>query len=334
MAETLDGILDLSHRLSSEFLWTGKIESILWNGAFGSIVKLSDEIANQIEPTFLPKVVKVMIKLGHNKENPKMGTNLDDFKSEVSALKILSNRDTQEPRILNKDYDFSPMYCGWAEDSDHYFIVMEFIPGETLCNYITSSDPLTLSIKEFNRLSCGEGTTKLSDCIKDRFSLDQICYNLGIRMLSIVKTIYSLGIVHRDIKPENIIVQEKPDSSIRVIFLDWGASCSKAFEGMRKCNVKIGTYFYMSPELVRDNLSFPLASDYWSVGASLYFCITGEVIFSSEGFNLAAKSEYLQTIINYSDTDMSISDFPLTSQILNATLVRDQISRRSQVSRK
>ena len=76
-------------------------------------------------------------------------------------------------------------------------------------------------------------------------------------------------IVHRDLKPENLLFDsDKPDSAIKVI--DFGAS--KKFDD-RKMKKKLGTPFYIAPEVI--DLNYDAKCDVWSCGVILYILLCG-----------------------------------------------------------
>jgi serine/threonine protein kinase len=83
-------------------------------------------------------------------------------------------------------------------------------------------------------------------------------------------SIHGVGLVHRDLKPSNVLVA--PDGP-RVI--DFGVA--RAAERMELTTARgaVGTPEYMAPEQARDNRHASLASDVYSLGATLVFAATG-----------------------------------------------------------
>lgn len=84
------------------------------------------------------------------------------------------------------------------------------------------------------------------------------------------------GLLHRDIKPDNIMVL--PDGTVKVIDL----GLAKAEEGspdLTRAGSGLGTPNFMSPEQFRNAKSVDARSDIYSLAATLYQAVTGEIPF-------------------------------------------------------
>ena len=76
--------------------------------------------------------------------------------------------------------------------------------------------------------------------------------------------------MHRDLKPENIIFQNKEkNSNLKII--DFG-TCRK-FDPLKKMNKKLGTPYYIAPEVLSEN--YDEKCDVWSCGVILYILLCG-----------------------------------------------------------
>ena len=143
------------------------------------------------------------------------------------------------------------------------YLVGEFLEGEELAEYVKKRGPLD------PRLAGKVGR--------------QVCHALSAA--------HQRGIVHRDMKPENIFVLapsiaavERGESRIlNVKVLDFGIS--KAGPGdeshLTRTGVIMGTPSYMAPEQARGR-AVDHRADVYSVGACLYFMVTGRRPFDSE----------------------------------------------------
>ena len=99
-------------------------------------------------------------------------------------------------------------------------------------------------------------------------------------------------IIHRDIKPENILLEDKSSyASIKLI--DFGS----AVQGTIENSEKIGTIFYMAPEVLQG--SYNDLCDMWSVGVVLYLLLSGIPPFIGNESDVAEKIEKLD--ISYTD---------------------------------
>lgn len=86
-------------------------------------------------------------------------------------------------------------------------------------------------------------------------------------------------ILHRDIKPANIMLDKKGSAKL----MDMGISKSISEDhNLTMTGMIVGTPYYMSPEqaLSKPNLDF--RADLYSLGATLYHMVTGEVPYDAE----------------------------------------------------
>lgn len=136
-----------------------------------------------------------------------------------------------------------------GEDQDMHYIVMEYIKGKTLKQYI----------QEFSPLSPARSV--------------QIMKQLA----SAIAHAHENQIIHRDIKPQNILV----DGEGNVKITDFGIATSLSATSYTKTNSVIGTVHYLSPEQARGGTATN-KSDIYALGIVLYELLTGELPFSGE----------------------------------------------------
>ncbi|MFY0741789.1 Stk1 family PASTA domain-containing Ser/Thr kinase [Solibacillus silvestris] len=136
-----------------------------------------------------------------------------------------------------------------GEDGDMHYIVMEYIKGKTLKQYI----------QEFSPLSAARSV------------------HIMKQLLSAIAHAHENGIIHRDIKPQNILMDEEGNVKIT----DFGIATSLGATSFTQTNSVIGTVHYLSPEQARGGIA-TMKSDIYALGIVFYELLTGELPFSGE----------------------------------------------------
>ena len=145
-----------------------------------------------------------------------------------------------------------------GQEGDVYFMVMEYIPGESLYNAVKGERGGPLRVPDTARFFA--------------------------KVLDGLDAAHAAGVVHRDIKPSNIMIT--PDGDARV--LDLGLARGSGEEApLTRQNVVVGTLDYASPEQLTDAASADRRSDLYSIGCTLYFTLAGRAPF--EGGDIVNK---------------------------------------------
>jgi serine/threonine protein kinase len=146
----------------------------------------------------------------------------------------------REPRLLASLNHPNIVTILTAEKQDNvFFIVMEFVPGETLESIITR-----------------EGALELGR------ALDYTC-----QVCNAVDHAHRHGVLHRDLRPSNVLVAER--GMVKVA--DFGTS--RFLEIAAHGTTVIGSPPYMAPEQFQGRAVF--ASDIYSLGVTMYQMLTG-----------------------------------------------------------
>jgi calcium-dependent protein kinase len=102
------------------------------------------------------------------------------------------------------------------------------------------------------------------------------------QMMSAICYCHSQNICHRDLKPENLLfLNNKSDSPLKVI--DFGLSKIFTSKTENKMTTKVGTAYYVSPEVLQGN--YDEKCDIWSSGVILYILLCGDPPFNGGNDN-------------------------------------------------
>lgn len=94
--------------------------------------------------------------------------------------------------------------------------------------------------------------------------------------------IHQLNVIHKDINPSNILFNNATNS-IKIIDFGISTQLSSEFAQFNSISSLEGTITFLSPEQTgRMNRSIDYRTDYYSLGATLYFLLTGHPPFYSE----------------------------------------------------
>ena len=144
--------------------------------------------------------------------------------------------------LAQLNYPGIPKVWDYFEEDEMLFLVEEWIDGETL-------------------------EEKCKDKLVNPMEIIRIFIQLS-EILSYIHTRTPM-IIHRDIKPQNIIITDNE----RCYLIDFGISRTYKKGGTRD-TINLGTEGYASPELYQGQTDN--RSDIYSLGASLWFALTGK----------------------------------------------------------
>ncbi|MCP4135248.1 MAG: serine/threonine-protein kinase PknK [bacterium] len=126
------------------------------------------------------------------------------------------------------------------------------------------------------------GGWSLGDILKSKKLTPDKFLSLAIRISEIIGTIHKRNIIHKDMNPSNIIWNVEKDI-VRIIDFGLATELPREITSVKNPNVLEGTLGFISPEQTgRMNRSLDYRTDFYSLGITFYWMITGRLPFESK----------------------------------------------------
>jgi serine/threonine-protein kinase len=129
-----------------------------------------------------------------------------------------------------------------------------------------------------------EGRTVYDDIVKKGNYSEQDATRIAIETARALDHAHKQGFIHRDVKPKNIMIAESGRTKLADMGLARAVSDREAAEA--EAGKAYGTPYYISPEQIRGEIDVDARTDIYSLGATMYHMVTGQVPF--EGQNPSA----------------------------------------------
>jgi formylglycine-generating enzyme required for sulfatase activity len=97
-------------------------------------------------------------------------------------------------------------------------------------------------------------------------------------VLEAMEAAHAVGIIHRDLKPQNILLRLDEHGAVPKI-VDFGIAKILELTTYTMSGALLGTCRYMSPEQVKAPQNVDRRADIYSIGVTLYRCVTGRCPF-------------------------------------------------------
>lgn len=169
-----------------------------------------------------------------------------DFNNDEEFIKRF-NREAQSATSLAHPNIVSIYDVG--EEDSIYYIVMEYVDGFTLKQYIQKYYPIPVD--------------EALDIMR--------------QITAAISHAHHNGIIHRDIKPQNILI----DKEGTVKITDFGIALALSATNITQTNAVLGSVHYLSPEQARGGMANK-KSDIYSLGIVMFELLTGRLPFSGE----------------------------------------------------
>ncbi|HKB05637.1 MAG TPA: protein kinase [Gemmataceae bacterium] len=140
------------------------------------------------------------------------------------------------------------------------YLVMEYVPGQDLEEVVRNHGPM----------------------------LPHRACAIAYQMACALGETHKYGLVHRDIKPSNIMLTAEDQAKL----LDFGLTRHFGHR-MTVPGTILGTIDFMAPEQARDASTVDIRADIFGLGATLYWCLTGQLPFPFQGNPMEALGRRL-----------------------------------------
>jgi serine/threonine-protein kinase len=259
--------------------WIGKslsgryqIEELMGQGGMSAVYKAND-------PN-LKRVVAIKLIHEHLSEDPGF---VSRFEEEAAAIAQL-----RHPNIVQV-FDFN-------NEEDVYYMVMEFIPGETLQ-------------EQLKRLNQSESSMQIEGVVE---------YMINICEAS--DYAHDRGLIHRDIKPANIMLSVQKQA----ILMDFGIAKILGGQQHTATGAVVGTAQYMSPEQIKGE-QLDRRSDIYSLGVTLYEMVSGRPPFESDSAMSLMMMHINDPAPDLQEVNPNVS--PEMVAVVNKALAKDKENR-------
>lgn len=125
-----------------------------------------------------------------------------------------------------------------------------------------------------------DGRTVYDDIVKHKKFSEADAIDIAIQTAEALLHAHDRGLIHRDVKPKNIMINQEGVAKLADMGLARAVSDKEAAEA--EAGKAFGTPYYISPEQIRGEKDVGPPSDIYSLGATLYHMVTGNVPFDGK----------------------------------------------------
>lgn len=179
------------------------------------------------------------------------------------AIKVLPRKFTANPQFIERFYAEGRA----AAQLNHPNIVQAFDVGQA-------------GDYHFFVMEYVEGRTVYDDIVKHRRYNEADALDIIIQVAEALQHAHAKGLIHRDVKPKNIMLSKEGIAKLADMGLARAMSDKEAAEAEQ--GKAFGTPYYISPEQIRGEVNIGPPSDIYSLGATLYHMVTGNVPFDGK----------------------------------------------------
>lgn len=160
----------------------------------------------------------------------------------------------------------------------------------------------------------------------ERIPVDEVLA-IGVRMASALESAHRAGLIHRDVKPSNILITTFGTP----VLADFGISSSLLRASADE--VLAMSIPWTAPEVIAEQTSGTIASEVWSLGATVYSLLAGHSPFERRERGQNSKELLRRRIARASYSEILRADVPASLQRVLATAMSRDPARRQPSAR-
>lgn len=191
------------------------------------------------------------------------------------AIKILPRKFSSNPQFIERFYAEGRA----AAALNHPNIVQAFDVGK--------AGEYHYFVMEFV-----DGRTVYDDIVKHKRFSEQEAIDIVIQVAEALQHAHEKGLVHRDVKPKNIMLSS--DGVVKLADMGLARAISDKEAAEAEAGKAFGTPYYISPEQIRGEVNIGAPADIYSLGATMYHMVTGNVPFDGKNPS-AVMHKHLKT---------------------------------------
>lgn len=125
-----------------------------------------------------------------------------------------------------------------------------------------------------------DGRTAYDDIAKNKRYTEKDAIDVTLQIAEALQHAHERGLIHRDVKPKNIMITKEGVAKLADMGLARAISDKEAAEA--EAGKAFGTPYYISPEQIRGEKNITPVADIYSLGATLYHMVTGQVPYEGK----------------------------------------------------
>lgn len=119
--------------------------------------------------------------------------------------------------------------------------------------------------------------------------------NIAINVAEALEHAHERGLIHRDVKPKNIMITK--GGVVKLADLGLARAIDDKDAALAEKGKAYGTPYYISPEQIRGEVNVGPQADIYSLGATLYHMVTGNVPFNGKSPKEVMEKHLKQDLI-------------------------------------